>query len=408
MAQEAEGFNPDDLVERVENKVAEIVEPQAKAIADLTKKVGGIGELKDRLGKIETHLKRAPNPNEHKSRDDIEAERKELWTRAVKSFAKDGNGNETLDAFIRRNEEFKGLSVGSDPDGGYLVQATRSNRIEQVNPPVDNFRAFARVEQISSDAFEEPFDTGRPTVAWVSELGTRSETSTPTLGMNRVPVHEIYARPKTTQKMLDDAAFNVEGWLDRKVNTEFQVYEGSAFINGDGNGKPFGFLSYPYGTADDSTRGYGTLQYVPTGNAAGFGTGINAPDIFDDVIAKTKMEYRPNARWYMNRSSFATVSKMKDTTGQSTVISKLSDAVPAAIRGYPVEILEYLPSIGTDSYSIMFGDMQRAYVVVDRTGVRTLRDPYTSPGFVTFNTSKRTGGAVVNSEAIKAIKFGTS
>lgn len=395
-------------LDQIETKVSEILEPQAKAIADLGKQIKGIGELKGRLEKIETHIKRAPNPNEHKSREDIESERKELWTKAFNAFARRADHNETLTKFLARNEEFKALSVNSDPDGGYLVQPTRSNRIEAVNPATDDFRRFARVETISTDAFEEPYDTSRPTVAWVSEIGTRTTSTTPQIGLNRIPTHEIYARPQVTQKLLDDAQFDVEGWVSRKIDTEFRVSEGSAFVSGDGNGKPFGFLSYPFGTAVDGTaRGYGTLQYIPTGNAAAFGTGINGVDVFDDTIAQMKTEYRPGCAWYMNRTTFATVSKLKDTTGASIVVNKLSDAVPATIRGYPVEILENMPSIGTNTDSIAFANFGRGYVVVDRMGVRTLRDPYTSVPYVTFNVTKRVGGGVVNSEAIKTIRFGT-
>jgi HK97 family phage major capsid protein len=398
-------------IEQVTEEVGKLLEPQIKAINDLGSQVKSYGDIKTRLDKIETMVKRAPNDLQQKDRSAEREAQRELWVKATNAFARKAITGETLAQFCARNDEFKTLSVGSDPDGGFLVTPALSNRIETITPAgaSDDIRSIFRVETISTDAFEEPNDTGRPSVAWVSEIGTRGTSSTAQFGVTRIPTHEIYARPMTTQKMLDDARFNVEGWMQSKTEIEFRAAEGSAVFQGDGNGKPKGLLAGTnFGTAADDTRTWGVIQYIPTTQAAAFGTGINAPDVFDDCIAQLKTEYRSGAEWLMNRTTFATVSKMKDTTGNSTVVYKLSEAVPQAIRGYPVRVVENMPSIGTDSYSIAFGNFKRAYCVVDRIGVRTLRDPYSSPGFVTFLISKRVGGELVNSEAVKVIKFGAS
>ena len=81
---------------------------------------------------------------------------------------------------------------------------------------------------------------------------------------------------------------------------------------------------------------------------------------------------------------------------------------PASLLGYPVTESEDMPNLGANSFSLAFGDFRRGYLVVDRLGVRILRDPYTAKPYVLFYTTKRVGGGIQNFEAIKLLKFGVS
>jgi HK97 family phage major capsid protein len=297
-------------------------------------------------------------------------------------------------------DERKALSVGNDPSGGYVVYPDMSGQIVTKVDETSPMRAFASIQVISTDALEGLFDLERAAAVWVGETQARAQTATPNLGKWRIPVHELSAMPAATQKLLDDAALDMEGWLAGKVAAEFALAENAAFVNGNGVDKPRGFLTYAAGTTLP-----GTIERFNTGVNGGFAAAPNGGDVLIDALYGLKAPYRANATWFMNRATTKTVRKLKDSDGAYLWSPGIAAGQPATLLGYPVAAFEDMPDPAEDSLSIAVGDMRAAYQIVDRAGIRVLRDPYTAKPFILFYTTKRTGGDVVNFEALKLIEF---
>lgn len=298
------------------------------------------------------------------------------------------------------SDEIKALSVGTDPDGGYVVNPDLSGRIVMKVFETSPMRAYASVQVISTDALEGLFDLNEASSGWVGETDTRTETNTPALGKWRIPTHELYAKPTATQKLLDDAEINMEAWLAGKVAEKFARDEATAFVTGSGVNRPRGFLTYASGTTLP-----GTIERFDTGVNGAFAAAPNGGDVLINALYGLKAQYRANATWFMNRATTTLVRKLKDQDGAYLWSPGIAAGQPATLLGYPVAAFEDMPSPATDSLSIAVGDMREAYQIVDRIGIRTLRDPFSSKPYVEFYTTKRVGGDVVNFEAIKLIEF---
>ena len=311
-----------------------------------------------------------------------------------------------FDRYLRKDDraltpdETKALSVGSDPDGGYVVNPDLSGRIVMKVFETSPMRAYASIQTISTDALEGLFDLEEAASGWVAETETRSETTTPQVGKWRIPVHELYAKPKATQKLLDDAEINMEAWLASKVAEKFARDEANAFVVGNGVGKPRGFLTYA-----DGTTLPGTIEQFDTGANGAFASAPGGADVLLSALYGLKQVYRANATWYMNRTTTGLVRRLKDSQGEFVWSPGIAAGQPATLLGYPVAAFEDMPDPATGSLSIAVGDMREGYQIVDRIGIRTLRDPYSAKPYVEFYTTKRVGGDVVNFEAIKIINF---
>lgn len=268
-------------------------------------------------------------------------------------------------------------------------------------------RQLAEVQTISSNDIEGILDNDEASAGWVSELGSRTETSTPTVGKWRIEAHEMYAMPKASQRILDDAATNVEAWLAGKIADKFARVEGAAFWTGDGVGKPRGLAAYSTATTGDDTRAWGTFQHVVTGADGAFHT--TKADPLQDLIGSFKDQYLQNASFVMRREVRTDIRKMKEATSDRYLWEpSLQAGQPDRLLGYPTRIDQYMPAKGTGSLSLAFGDFRQAYLIVDRMGIRTLRDPYTAKPWVLFYSTKRTGGGAQNTEAVKFLKFSAS
>jgi len=317
---------------------------------------------------------------------------------------------------MQKPEVRAALSVGSDPDGGYWVPTELSSRILKRLHETSDMRSISSAVSISSDTLEMMNDTNRGTSGgWVAEKGTRPETNTPTVGKQIITVHEQYAMPKATQRLLDDAVVDVEGWLAKKIADELAFTENTAFVTGNGVGKPRGFLDYGAAavTTADASRAWGVLQYVPMGASGGFPLLSGAVmasdcDALLDAIYALKPAYRNGARWAMARSTVATVRKLRDENGHYHWQPGLQAGQPQSLLNYPIAEIEDMPALAANSLSIAFGNFEEAYQIVDRQGIRVLRDNLTEKGFVKFYTTSRVGGDVVNFDALKLVKAAAS
>lgn len=296
--------------------------------------------------------------------------------------------------------ERKALSVGSDPEGGYVVYPDMSGQIVQKVFETSPMRAYASIQTISTDALEGIFDLNEASFGWVEETESRSETNTPDIGRWRIPVHEMYAFPFATQKLLDDAAIDMENWLSMKVADKFARAEADAFVNGSGVGQPRGFLTY-----SDGTTLPGTIEQFDTGVNGAYAAAPDGGDVLIDALYGLKAPYRANATWFMNRATTKLTRKLKDSDGAYLWSPGIAAGQPATLLGYPVAAFEDMPDPATGSLSVAVGDMRAAYQIVDRIGIRVLRDALTNKPYIGLYTVKRVGGDVVNFEAVKLVKF---
>jgi HK97 family phage major capsid protein len=277
-----------------------------------------------------------------------------------------------FDHYIRKDDrgltadEVKALSVGTDPDGGYVVHPDMSGRIVQKVFETSPMRAYASIQVISTDALEGLFDLNEASSGWVGETDSRAETNTPEIGKWRIPAYELYAKPKATQKLLDDASINMEQWLANKVSEKFARDEANAFVVGNGVNKPRGFLDYASGTTLP-----GTIERFDTGANGAFAAAPNGADVLLNALYGLKQQYRANATWFMNRATTGLVRKLKDSDGAYMWSPGIAAGQPATMLGYPVASFEDMPDPATDSLSIAVGDMRDAYQIVDRLGIRT-------------------------------------
>jgi HK97 family phage major capsid protein len=300
--------------------------------------------------------------------------------------------------------EVKALTAASD-DAGYLVPEEVDREIGRRLAQISPIRAISGVRQISGTSFKKPFATSGPAVGWVGESEARTETDAPVLKELVFPTMELYAMPAATATLLDDAAIDVGQWLAEEIDQAFAEQEGAAFVAGDGDKKPTGFLAYD--TVAESAWAWEKIGYVATGVDGTF-PASDPGDVLVDLVYALKAGYRQNATFVMNRRTQAAVRKMKD--GDDNYLWQ-PPAVPggnASLMNFAVVEAEDMPDIGTDATAIAFGDFRRGYLIVDRMGVRVLRDPYSSKPYVLFYTTKRVGGGVQDFDAIKLLKFGAS
>lgn len=295
-----------------------------------------------------------------------------------------------------REVDVKALTVGANPGGGYIVPTARSARITTRIHETSPLRQLATVETVGTDSLEIPIDIDEASTGWVGEKQERSETGTPNIGTQKIPVFEIYAKPKATQQFLEDASINVEAWLAAKTGDKMGRTEATAFIVGSGINQPRGILTYEAGSA--GARGT-ILQYN-----SGAGTLITA----DAVVAmpyQIKGAYLANAVWMMKRSTIQAVMLLKDAQGQYLWRPGLAAGQPSTLGGYSIQQADDMPAVASGTLPIAFGDFRRGYTVVDRLGITVLRNPYTTPPFVEFYSRKRVGGDVVDFEAYALMKI---
>ncbi len=301
--------------------------------------------------------------------------------------------------------EAKALTVGSNPDGGYLVPPEVETQIGRRLSAISPIRGIAGVRSISGNVYKKPFMTAGPAVGWVGETDARTQTATPTLDELSFPAMELYAMPAATATLLEDSAVNIDEWLAQEVEQVFAAQEGTAFVSGDGANKPKGFLDYT--TVDNDSWSWGNIGYIASGVSAGF-PASDPSDVLVDLVYAVNAGYRQNGVFVMNRKTQSLIRKFKDSGGSYLWQPPATAGSKASLMTFPVIEAEDMPDIAAGSLSIAFGDFNRGYLVVDRAGVSVLRDPYTAKPYVLFYTTKRVGGGVQDFDAIKLMKFAAS
>ena len=292
----------------------------------------------------------------------------------------------------------KALQIGVESDGGYAVPEDLDRSIIELLRETSPMRQVCNQITVGTPDYKRLVNLGGAGSGWVGETAERPKTDTPTLGQISAFMGEIYANPQATQTSLDDLFFNAEGWLNDEVAREFSEKEGNAFLIGNGTNKPKGLLAYTLDTKNDADREFGVLQKIITG-AAGQITGDN----LIDLIHALKAGYRANGTWMMGNLTVAYMRKLKDKEGNYLWRPGLEAGAPSVLLGYGITENEDMPDVAADANAIAFGDFKRAYTIVDRIGTRVLRDPYTNKPYVGFYTTKRVGGMLVDSQAVKIL-----
>ena len=301
--------------------------------------------------------------------------------------------------------EGKAMSSAVAADGGYLVDPQTADTIRSMLVSTSSLRAISNVVQVEATSFDVLIDRSEVGSGWATEVAATAETATPAIERISIKLHELAAMPKASQRLLDDSAFDVEGWLAGKIATRFIRAEAAAFINGDGVDKPKGIL-LPAKVANASWI-WGSLGYIPTGAAADFAT-TNAVDCIISLVYALGAEYRANATFIMNSKTAGAVRKMKDADGRFMWSDGLAASEPARLMGYAVQICEDMPDIAANAYAMAFGDFSAGYTIAERPDLRILRDPFSAKPHVLFYALKRVGGDISDYAAIKLLKIAVS
>ncbi len=362
--------------------------------------------LDEKLARIDTAL------DEHKRRLDrmtLTSRRPSLGSSAGTDDMGASERKAGFDAYIRRGDlsafrqgELKALSAGSGPDGGFVAPAEVERDILARLANISPMRALATVRTISAGTYRAAFSATGPASGWAGETAARPETASQVLSELVFPAMELYAMPSATQTLLDDALVDVDRWVAEEVETVFAEQESSAFITGNGTTQPRGVLSVP--VVADASWTWGNIGVLNTGVAGAFAA-TNPSDVLIDLVYALRTGYRQNGSFLMNRRVQSAIRRFKDSAGNYIWMPPSGLNQPATLMNFPVAEAEAMPNIAANSVSVLFGDFRRGYLIVDRAGVRILRDPYSAKPYVLFYTTKRVGGGVQDFAAIKGLRF---
>ena len=309
-----------------------------------------------------------------------------------------------VDGYLRHGDEgeLKSLSGAVAADGGYAVPREIDALIARKLTAISPIRAISQVVQVGSAGYRKLITTGGTASGWVSETAARPATATPAFAEIVPPSGELYANPAASQAMLDDAMFDLESWLADEIAMEFARAEGAAFVGGNGTNQPKGFLAAPSTDEDDTARAFGTLQFIASGSASTLGSTIEL--VLIDLVHALKAGHRQGASWVMNSSTLAQIRKIKTDDGAFLWQPGMVDGQPDRLLGYPVVEAEDMPDVAADAFPIAFGNFRAGYLIAERNATAILRDPYTNKPYVQFYATRRVGGQVLDSDAIKLLK----
>jgi HK97 family phage major capsid protein len=378
--------NPMTVADPLENSF-DLVVRQGQAEAAITALQSDVAEVKSRLDKVARAAAR-PAIGGTATPGAAEAE--------VKGF---------VDGYLRRGREseIKSLNGATPADGGFAIPRTIDAMIASQLKAISPIRAIAQVVQTGTVGYRKLVATSGVASGWVSEIAPRPETATPQFAEIAPPAGDLYANPAASQGMLDDVGFDLESWLANEIAMEFARAEGTAFVKGNGVNRPSGFLNAPTGTAADSTRAFGQVQYVGSGNATTLGTTVETKLI--DLIHALKNGYRQGACFVMNSATLARIRKLKTTDGAFMWLPGMVEGQPDRLLGYPVVEAEDMPDVAANAFPIAFGNFRAGYLIAEHGATKVLRDPFSNKPFVHFYATRRIGGQVLDSSAIKLLKI---
>lgn len=383
---------------------AELEEKLAKIEGDISQ----LEDIKAKLEKVETKVSR-PGAFDGKKQEGESREQAEYrgafldWMRAPTDTGLQQKAANAYRKAIETKATQAVTSTGSA--GGFALPEIIEREIARLSVDISPIRQIATVRMVGSPDYKELFDINGAGFEWVGETGTRSQTDTPDLAEVAPTFGTASAKPQASEESLDDLFFDVESWLTMSAAEAIAQGEGAAFVSGNGTNKPTGFLTGTHVSTADSSRAFGVLQYVASGQAAAMPTSL---DTLYDVVYALRARYRNNARWLTSKLVLASMRKYKDADNNYLWQPSLIVGQPSTFMGYAVNEAEDMPAVAANAFPVAFGDFREGYLIADRVGMRITRDEITTPGFVKFYVRKRVGGKIRNSEAIKLLKIATS
>lgn len=381
------------------------VSPEAKAAA--TEFLKTFSSFKDdvakRMSELTTRIERLDRKSAEPRRPALSGARAEATPhkKAVSAYLRQGDE----DHLRHLGLEGKGLNSQMNAEGGFLIDPQTSEMVNHVLLSGASIRPISRVVQVEATAYDVLVDHGELGAGWMAETGPEIAETTPMIDRISIPLHELSASPSASQRILDDAAFDLEAWLAERIADRFLRAEAAAFVNGNGTNKPTGFLTKTM--VPNASWDWDALGYIATGTPGDFDA-TDPADAIIDLVYSLGAEYRAGAAFVMNSKTAGEMRKMKDGQGRFLWLETLTGEQPARLLGYPVQIVEDMPDIDVDAFAIAFGDFGHGYTIAERPDIRILRDPYSNRPNVTFFATKRVGGDVTDFAAIKTLKFGAS
>jgi len=388
-----------DEFKKANDQRLKAIEEKNYAPADLEEKVGKInGEITRLTDEITQLAKKAPRPGPS-GKDEVTPEKEEHKT-ALDSYLRKGH-EEGLHELER-----KALNTGSDPDGGYLVDYEMDGMIDRIAGTISGMRQVANVVSIGSAAYKKMVKTRGLSGGWLDEGGTSAESTEPQWSLLEIKPSKMYAESWINNEMLEDAIYNLEADIASEAGITFGETEGAAFVTGSGLGQPRGIAGYTF--VANASYAWGSVGYIASGASGAFTSSAPA-DKLVTLQHALKQQYRPGAVWMMNDTVLATVRQMKDGSGayylwQPDPLGQFA----GRFLGHPVVVDDNFAGLSAGSKSIAFGNMNRAYTIVDRRGTAVIRDIYTKKGVTKFHFTRRVGGGITNFEAVKFMSFATS
>lgn len=384
-------------------------------LAKMDEHIAGLSEAKSRLEKLEAKLARpgvlaAPGEQRESAEQLAYKQAFYAWVRNPNDPERRTALQQSAKAVEQRNAQLESratqtvTSTGSA--GGFALPEQIERAIARLSVDISPIRAISTVRTVGTPDYKELFDVNGAAFEWLGEAGTRNQTNTPDLAEVAPTFGMASAKPQASEESLDDLFFDVENWLITSAAETIAQGEGAAFVSGNGTNKPTGFLAGPTPVATaDSSRAFGTLQYIASGGASAMPT---SADTFLDMIYAVRARYRANARWVSSKLVLSTMRKYKDTTNQYLWQPSVMAGQPDMFMGYPITEAEDMPAVAANAFPLAFGDFKEGYLIADRVGMRMTRDEITTPGFVKFYVRKRVGGKLRNTQAIKLLKIAVS
>jgi HK97 family phage major capsid protein len=350
----------------------------------LSKINGALDEFKSRIQKLELRNSRPPLVSSTKEiTQDLE------YKAAFSDYLR--KGNEQVVSSLNR----KSLSGINDKEGGYLIDNAMYQYITKNLSTNSVLRQLCSVQEISTDSFDVLSDDGNFDSGWVSEIDDRIVTSNGQISKKVIRTHEIYAQPKVTQKLIDDSKIDIAKWISERLAEKFMMAENSAFLNGDGKNKPFGILSYSSGKGSDK------IEQIKSDKE-----GVVTAESIIRLYYSLDVRYSGKASFLMHRDMLQQIRLLKsDITGQYLWMPSIELGAPDTLLGVPVYESVDMPTPNKDAVCMMLADFKSAYMIVDRAGISLMRDPYTEKPFVKFYTTKRVGGDIIDTAAVKLLRL---
>lgn len=400
MAVRAESASPSSaevkaLIEGVQTAFAQFKAEHTQQLSEIKAGMSG-ADQEAKLEKINAHIDRLQKETEDAHTKIAAAQ----MGAGGAAGLKDAEYSAAFQAHMKKGDIQAALNKGADDEGGYLTPTEWDRTITDKLVLVSPMRQICGVQSTSKNAYTKLFNVGGTGSGWVGEADARTETATGEFAPLTITTGEIYANPAATQQILDDAEINLESWLAGEVQTEFAKQEGLAFVSGNGTNKPNGILTYVTGGANAAKHPFGAIKVVNSGAAAA----ITADGVID-LIYDLPSAFTGNARFTMNRKTQGLIRKLKDGQGNYLWQPSYVAGQPATLAGFAVTEVPDMPDVAAGAKAVMFGDFKQGYLIVDRIGVRVLRDPYTKKPYVLFYTTKRVGGGLVNPECLRALNI---